>query len=202
MSGQPGVAVGRPHKRVEGRVKVTGRATYAADHDLNDVAYAVMVDSSIGRGRISAIDTTAAEAEPGVLSVISHHNAPLLPYQDNTDGSNNPPGVRLRVFQDDQVRFFGQPVAVVVAQTLEVAQHAAHLIEVAYNAGQPSTDLTTAPGGEPTTYARGDAEAAIESAPVRLDLTYSLARNHHNPIEPHATIARWEHGRLTVWDKT
>lgn len=205
MSNQPEVAVGRPQKRVEGRLKVTGRATYAADHGpdhgIDDVAYAVMVDSSIGRGRISAIDTAAAEAEPGVLSVISHHNAPTLPYEDNTD-SYDPPGMRLRVFQDDRVRFFGQPVAVVVAQSLEAAQHAAHLIDVSYHAEQPSTDLTTAPAGEPTTYGRGDAEAALGSAPVRLDLTYKLARNHHNPIEPHATIARWDRGRLTVWDKT
>jgi xanthine dehydrogenase YagR molybdenum-binding subunit len=206
MSDQPEVAVGRPLKRVEGRLKVTGRARYAADHgpdhDIDDIAYAVMVDSSIGRGRITAIDTTAAEAEAGVLSVISHDNAPTLPYEDNTGGSYNPPGVRLRVFQDDQVLFFGQPVAVVIAQSLEVAQHAAHLIEVTYKAEQPSTDLSTAPANEPSTYSRGNAEAALETAPVRLDLTYNLARNHHNPIEPHATIARWERGRLTVWDKT
>lgn len=202
MSRQPEVAVGRPQKRVEGRLKVTGQATYAADHEIDDVAYAVMVDSGIGRGRISMIDTTAAEAEPGVLGVISHRNAPTLPYEDNTDGSNNPPGERLRVFQDDRVLFFGQPIAVVVAESVEVAQHAAHLIDVTYNAEQPSTDLSAARVDEPTTYARGDAETALESAPVRLDLTYNLARNHHNPMEPHATIARWKGGRLTVWDKT
>ena len=205
MSQQPEVAVGRAHKRVEGRLKVTGRATYAADHGpghgIEDVAYAVMVDSSIGRGRVSAIDSTAAMAEPGVLSVLGHHNAPVLPYEDN-DGSFNPPGARLRVFQDDQVRFFGQPVAVVVAESLEAAQHAAHLVEVTYDAERPSTELTAAPANEPITYTRGDAEAALGSAPIRLDLTYKLARNHHNPIEPHATVARWEDGRLTVWDKT
>lgn len=121
MSNQPEVAVGRPHKRVEGRLKVTGRAAYAADHGpehgVDDIAQAVLVDSSIGRGRISGIDTTAAAAEPGVLSVLSHQNAPALPYQDNTGGSNNPPGERLRVFQDDRVHSFGQPVAVVVADT-------------------------------------------------------------------------------------
>ncbi|MCP9952691.1 xanthine dehydrogenase family protein molybdopterin-binding subunit [Actinomadura madurae] len=206
MSQQPEVAVGRADKRVEGRLKVTGRATYAADHGpdhgIDGVAYAVMVDSSIGRGRITAIDTAAAEAEAGVLSVLSHRNAPTLPYEDNTDGSYNPPGVRLRVFQDDQVRFFGQPVAVVVARSLEIAQHAAHLIDVTYEAEQPSTDLSTAPADEPSTYARGEAEAALESAPIQLDLTYNMARNHHNPMEPHATIARWERGRLTVMDKT
>ena len=206
MSNQPEVAVGRGVTRVEGRLKVTGRATYAADHGpdhgIDDVVYAVMVDSTIGRGRISAIDTTAATAEPGVLRVLSHLNAPTLPYDDNSEGSYNPPGVRLRVFQDDQVRFFGQPVAVVIAESLETAQHAAHLVEVTYEAERPSTDLTAAPADEPVTYIRGDAESALESAPMQLDLTYHLARNHHNPMEPHATVARWEGGRLTVWDKT
>ncbi len=205
MGQQPEVAVGRADMRVEGRLKVTGRATYAADHGpahgIDDIAYAVMVDSSVGRGRISAIDTAAAMAEPGVLSVLSHHNAPRLPYEDNAD-SYNPPGVRLRVFQDDQVLFFGQPVAVVVADSLEAAQHAAHLVEVTYDVERPATELIAAPAHEPITYARGDAEAALASAPIRLDASYRLARNHHNPIEPHATIARWDGGRLTVWDKT
>ncbi|WP_232666944.1 xanthine dehydrogenase family protein molybdopterin-binding subunit [Pseudonocardia sp. TRM90224] len=202
MSTQPEVAVGRPHERVDGRLKVTGRATYAADHAIDDVVFAVLVDSSIGRGRISSIDTAAAEEEPGVLGVLGHHNAPTLPYEDNADGSYNPPGRRLRVFQDDQVHFFGQPVAVVLAESLEAAQHAAHLVEVTYHVERPSTDLSTAIGAEPVTYVRGDAEAALDPAPVRLDLTYGLARNHHNPMEPHATIARWDRGRLTVWDKT
>ncbi len=207
MSSQPERVVGRPKERVEGRLKVTGRAPYAADHGpehgIEDVAYAVIVDSSIGRGRISAIDTTAAGAEPGVVSVLSYENAPTLPYEDNTGGSNNPPGERLRVFQDDRVLFFGQPVAVVVADTLEAAQHAAHMVEVTYDAEETSTDLATAaPAGEPTRYARGDAEKALASAPVRLDLDYELARNHHNAIEPHATIAQWADGRLTLWDKT
>jgi xanthine dehydrogenase YagR molybdenum-binding subunit len=115
-------------------------------------------------------------------------------------GSNNPAGTRLRVFQDDQVRFFGQPVA--VATTLEAAQHAASLVEVTYVAEQPTTDLTTAPANEFGDYARGDADTALSAAAVRLEMTYRPARNHHNPMEPHATIARWDGGNLTVWDKT
>ena len=99
---------------MDGRLKVTGKAKYAADNSLDGVVHAVIVDSSVGRGRITGIDTRAAEAQPGVLKVISHLNAPKLPYRDNP-GSNNPPGERLRVFQDDRVLFFGQPVAVVVA---------------------------------------------------------------------------------------
>jgi xanthine dehydrogenase YagR molybdenum-binding subunit len=198
---QPQIAVGTPQSRVDGRLKVTGRAPYAADHVIDGVVHAVVVDAHVGRGRITGIDTGAALGEPGVLRVISHLDAPRLPYADN-QGSNNPPGARLRVFQDDRVLFFGQPVAVVVATTLEAAQHAARLVEVSYAAEQPTTDLAAGQAGEPTAYARGDADAAVDGAEVRMEMTYRLGRNHHNPMEPHATTARWDGDRLTVWDKT
>lgn len=198
---QPRIAVGTPQSRVDGWLKVTGAARYAADHAIDGLVYAAMVDGSVGRGRITSIETAAAEAEPGVLRVISHLNAPRLPYRDSED-ANNPPGTRLPVFQDDQVRFFGQPVAVVVADSLEAAQHGARLVEVGYDAVQPSTDLLAAPTDPPEDYERGDADAALAAAEVRLDMTYRTARNHHNPMEPHATIARWEGDQLTVWDKT
>ncbi|MEU0882502.1 xanthine dehydrogenase family protein molybdopterin-binding subunit [Lentzea sp. NPDC005914] len=201
MTPQPQNFVGTPQSRVDGRLKVTGHATYAADHVIDGVIYAAVVDSSIGRGRVTGVDTSAALAHPGVLTVISHLNAPRLPYVDNP-GSNNPPGTRLRVFQDDRVRFFGQPVAVAVASTLEAAQHAARLVEVSYDAEQPATDLSSAPTDPPTTYARGDADTALGNAEVRLEMTYRSARNHHNPTEPHATIAQWDGDQLTVWDKT
>ncbi|MFD3843560.1 xanthine dehydrogenase family protein molybdopterin-binding subunit [Streptomyces sp. NPDC058642] len=201
MSPQPQAAVGAPLSRVDGVLKVTGKAEYAAEHDLKRVVHAVIVDASIGRGRIRFIDTRAAEKHAGVLRVIHHGNAPKLPYRDNA-GSNNPAGRRLRVFQDDRVLFHGQPVAVVVANTLEAAQHGASLVKVRYDAEQSSTDLSKATPGEPTRYARGDAEAGLRSSAVRLDLTYELARNHHNPMEPHATVARWDGDKLTVWDKT
>ncbi|MFC6065957.1 xanthine dehydrogenase family protein molybdopterin-binding subunit [Streptomyces ochraceiscleroticus] len=201
MSPQPQAAVGAPLSRVDGRLKVTGKARYAAEHEVNGVVYAVIVDASIGRGRITGIDTSAAEAQRGVLSVIHHGNAPKLPYKDNK-ASNNPPGARLRVFQDDKVRFHGQPVAVVVATSLEAAQHAASLVKVRYDAEQPSTELSKGKPDKPTSYARGDVEAGLRKADVRLDLTYRLARNHHNAMEPHATIARWNGNKLTVWDKT
>ncbi|MFD8298782.1 xanthine dehydrogenase family protein molybdopterin-binding subunit [Streptomyces bauhiniae] len=201
MSPQPQAAVGAPLSRVEGRLKVTGKALYAAEHDVKGTTYAVIVDASIGRGRIASVDTRAALAHPGVLKVIHHGNAPKLPYRDNKE-SNNPPGHRLRVFQDDRVLFFGQPVAVVVATTLEAAQHGASLVKVHYEAAKPSTDLEKAKPDKPTPYARGDAEKGLASAAVRLDATYRLARNHHNAMELHATIARWDGGKLTVWDKT
>jgi xanthine dehydrogenase YagR molybdenum-binding subunit len=201
VSQQPQVAVGTPQSRVDGRLKVTGQAAYAADHRVDGVVYAAIVDSTVGRGRITGVDAREAQDQPGVLAVISHLNAPRLAYRPNS-GSNNPDGARLRVFQDDQVLFHGQPVAVVVATTHEGARHAASLVKVSYDAARPSTDLTSAPAGEPTSYARGDADAALGSAEVRLEPKYRLSRNHHNPMEPHATIARWDGDRITVWDKT
>ncbi|WP_328353812.1 xanthine dehydrogenase family protein molybdopterin-binding subunit [Streptomyces sp. NBC_00445] len=196
---QPQAAVGAAVPRVDARLRVTGRAKYAADNSPDGVVHAVIVDSSVGRGRVTGIDTRAAEGQTGVLKVISHLNAPELPPVEG----GFPPGEPLRPFQDDRVRFFGQPVAVVLATTLEVAQHAASLVEVAYDAEPVSTDISVAdPADEPETYARGDADGALDSAPVRLDLTYRMARNHHNPIEPAGIVARWDGDRLTVWEKT
>ncbi|WP_432082750.1 xanthine dehydrogenase family protein molybdopterin-binding subunit [Streptomyces sp. WAC 04229] len=202
MSPQPQAAVGAPLSRVDGRLKVTGRAMYAADQHVRGMVHAVVVDSSVGRGRIASIDASTALAQDGVLKVIHHHNAPRLPYDANP-GSLNLPGERLRVFQDDRVQFRGQPVAVVVATTLEAAQHAASLVKVGYDSERPATDLADAPAADnPRTYARGDADQALRSAPVRLDMTYRMARNHHNAMELHATVARWNGGTLTLWDKT
>lgn len=207
MTRQPRNAVGTPRSRVDGRLKVTGRARFAADHGATDgvdgVVHAVLVESAIGRGRVTGIDTEAARAVPGVLAIIDHRNAPRLPYGDNPfPDSINPEGERLRALQDDRVWFFGQPVAVVVATTLETARHAARLVEVHCAAEPPELDLGAAPGREVDTYTRGDADAAMASSAVRVELGFRLARNHHNPMEPHAIIARWDGDRLTVWDKT
>ncbi|WP_443041177.1 molybdopterin cofactor-binding domain-containing protein [Streptomyces sp. B21-108] len=185
---------------MDARLRVTGKAKYAGDNNPDGVVHAVIVDSSVGRGRITAIDAGPALAQPGVLTVISHLNAPRLP---PVESNGYPPGEPLRAFQDDQVRFFGQPVAVVVATTLEVAQHAASLVQVTYHAEHPSTDMSAAPpADEPETYARGDADQALRSADVQLDLAYRMARQHHNAMEPAGIVARWDGNRLTLWEKT
>ncbi|WLW53449.1 xanthine dehydrogenase family protein molybdopterin-binding subunit [Streptomyces sp. YU58] len=208
MSPQPQAAVGSPLSRVDGRLKVTGRAKYAADHVPDGVVHAVVVDSRVARGRITGIDTRAATAQSGVLGVLSHLDRPGLVYRDNPGAWLDPAvGERLHVFQDDRVLFFGQPVAVVVARTLEAAQHAAGLVRVSYDAERPLTDMAApgAPENEPLpqqNYVRGNPEEALASAEVRLEGTYRLTRNHHNAMEPHATVARWDGDRLTVWDKT
>ncbi|MEU1190308.1 xanthine dehydrogenase family protein molybdopterin-binding subunit [Streptomyces sp. NPDC005859] len=196
---QPQAAVGAAVPRVDARLRVTGGAKYAADNSPDGVVHAVIVESSVGRGRITGIDTRAAEAQPGVLKVISHLNAPKLPPVEG----RFPPGKPLRAFQDDRVQFFGQPVAVTVATTLETAQHAASLVTVSYDAEPSSTDISVADAaGETQTYARGDADRALDSAPVRLETTYRTARNHHNPMEPAGIVAHWDGDRLTVWEKT
>ncbi|WP_416980983.1 xanthine dehydrogenase family protein molybdopterin-binding subunit [Streptomyces sp. T028] len=196
---QPQAAVGASVARVDARERVTGRTKYAGDNSPAGVVHAVIVDSTVGRGRVTGIDARAAEAQRGVLKVISHLNAPKLP---PLTGGWPPPGA-LRAFQDDRVRFFGQPVAVVVAATLESAQHAASLVEVSYDARPVSTDLAAAPSAsDPQTYARGDADGALGAADVKLDLAYRMARNHHNPMEPAGTVARWDGDRLTLWEKT
>ncbi|MFI0444261.1 xanthine dehydrogenase family protein molybdopterin-binding subunit [Actinomadura sp. 6N118] len=201
-------AAGSPLSRVDGRLKVTGQATYAAEHDahgaVRGVAHGVIVTSTVGRGRITGIDARAALAQPGVLKVISHLNAPKLPYRPFRGVPDPARGERLRVFQDDRVRFFGQPVAVVVAETLEIARHAAGLVKVGYDAQRPATDLGSPAGAPnaPDNYARGNVDQALQRAHTRLERTYRLQREHHNPMEPHATIARWDGDRLTVWDKT
>ncbi|MET9518316.1 xanthine dehydrogenase family protein molybdopterin-binding subunit [Streptomyces sp. NPDC002994] len=201
MSPQPQAAVGAPMSRVDGHLKVTGAAKYAADHDIDGIVHAVIVDSGVGRGRITGLDTREAQGRPGVLKVITHRNAPRLAYRNDPD-SSNPPGALLKAFQDDRIRFYGQPVAVVVATSLEAAEHAASLVKVDYDAQQPSTELSDAPPGVPRSYERGDADAALSSAAVCLQMTYRTARNHHNAMEPHATIAHWDGDRLTVWDKS
>ncbi|MGW6795289.1 xanthine dehydrogenase family protein molybdopterin-binding subunit [Streptomyces chartreusis] len=201
MSPQPEAAVGAPLSRVDGRLKVTGQARYAAEHHVKGALHAVLVDATIGRGTITSIDADTALAHPGVLRVIHHGNAPNLPYRDEPK-LNDPEGRRLRVFQDNKVLFHGQPVAVVIATSLEAAEHGARLVRVLYDTKKPSTDMSRAEADAPTKYARGDAEAGLRDAAVRMDLTYRMARNHHNPLEPAATVARWEGNRLTVWDKT
>lgn len=197
---QPQAAVGASVARVDARLRVTGKAKYAGDNNPDGVVHAVIVDSSVGRGRITAVDAGPALAQPGVLTVISHLNAPRLP---PVESNGYPPGEPLRAFQDDQVRFFGQPVAVVVATTLEVAQHAASLMQVTYHAERPSTDMSAAPpADDPETYARGDADQALKSADVQLDLAYRMARQHHNAMEPAGIVARWDGDKLTLWEKT
>ena len=203
--------IGEGIDRVDGRLKVTGRAKYAAEFALPDMTHAVIVQATIGRGTIKSMDTDAAEASPGVLAVLTAANTrpkAKVPAASPTAGGSQMPGADV-IFQTNRVMFYGQHIAVVVAETLEQAQHAASLIKTEYDVETPSTDLmakldsAVAPkgSGNKLNQTRGDMSAAA-SAPVSIKQTYSTPNENHNPMEMHATTAKWDNGKLTLWDAT
>lgn len=206
--------IGQPVSRVDGRAKVTGRATYAAEFKTSNLAYAAITRSTIASGRITAIDAAAAQRAPGVITVLTHRNAPRLAYRPHKGDVDPVVGERLHVLQDARVTHQGQPVALVVAQTLEQAHHAATLVRVSYASEAAVTDVSSAQPVLPTQpktdqgqvtppeSRRGSPEQALASAPVKVDHTYVIPRENHNPMEMHATIAAWDGDRLTLWDKT
>ncbi len=203
--------IGRPVTRIDGRAKVTGQARYAADFNLERQAFAVVVSATAGLGRITSLEAAEVERLPGIIAVISHLNAQRLPYQPHKGGIDPAVGERLHVLQDDKVRFYGQPIAIVVAETLDQAERGALALRVSYAAERPVVDQTDAAaaavlpsaGGRlsPDT-ARGDADAALKTAPFKVDARYDTARENHNPMEPHATVARWDGDRVTLWSKS
>jgi xanthine dehydrogenase YagR molybdenum-binding subunit len=182
------VVSGQPVTRVDGRLKVTGKALYAADNPAPDLVYAALVCSTVARGAVDRIDPAAAVRDRDVLRVLTDFGGVKLPYD-----------IR-------QVSCFGQPVGVVVATTLEAAMHGASLVEVRYRPGPQLTNIDAPQaeqklGSRTRDYARGNADDALQSAAVVTDLRYSIMRNNHNPMEIPATVASWDGDRLTVWDK-
>ncbi len=206
--------IGQPVSRVDGRQKVTGAATYAAEFDQPGQAYGVIVRSTVANGRIASMDSTAAQRASGVLAVLTHRNAPRLAYRPHKGLPDPATGERLHVLQDDRVNHQGQPIALVIAETLEQANHAATLVRVTYadEAGitdisrvvpiEPAQQKTDQGETRPPQTRRGDPERALTTAEVKVEHTYVIPRENHNPIEMHATIAAWDGDRLTLWDKT
>jgi xanthine dehydrogenase YagR molybdenum-binding subunit len=212
---QDNAVVGRGIDRVDGRLKVTGTAPFTAEHKLPRLAYAVMVQSTIPKGKIAAIDTSAATGMRGVRLVLTHRNALKLPKPPPPDPKDQPPPVKLNLFQDDMVNYNGQPIALVVADTLEQAQAAARRIKVRY---APATGAQAAllnfkqaarhprrpkdQPDRPNDSNRGNVAAGLKGAAVTLDAVYTTPLENHNPIEPHATIAVWDGDSLTLYDST
>jgi xanthine dehydrogenase YagR molybdenum-binding subunit len=201
-------ALGGSISRKDGRLKVTGRAPYAADHPVNGVAHAVAVQSTIARGRIAAIDTAIAEQAPGVLAILHYGNAPRLNRPENNFMSASKPGEDRVVFEDERVHYAGQYVALVVAETLEQARFAAGLVEITYAAEPPLVDTEAAMAtayppdqffGEKLTSRRGNPDRALADAAVTVEATYTTPTEHHNPIEPSASIAEWHGDELTLY---
>jgi xanthine dehydrogenase YagR molybdenum-binding subunit len=206
--------IGKPVSRVDGRLKVTGGATYAAEFEAPNSTYAAVHRSTIANGRIASVDTTAADRSPGVIAVLTYRNAPKLAYNKHRGMTDGPVGERLHVLQDDRISHQGQPIGLVVAETLEQALHAAALIRITYTSEAATTDIKRADLADPThektdqgeikpdETRRGDPDGALARAEVAVDQTYTIPRENHNPIEMHATIAAWEGDRLTLWDKS
>jgi xanthine dehydrogenase YagR molybdenum-binding subunit len=203
--------VGQPLNRTDGHAKVTGAARYAAEHDLAGLVHAVIVTSTIARGRITAIDSTAAEKMRGVLLAMTHLNAPALPDKGQAGAAEPPSGRVLNLLQDDEVRYNNQPVAVVVADTLDHARDAARALRIAYatqgavlDFDHARDDLVTPEKvqGSTADSARGDDDAGWRDASSRIDVCYTTPVENHNPLEPHATVAVWEGTQLTLYDST
>jgi xanthine dehydrogenase YagR molybdenum-binding subunit len=211
MIGKPG-AVGAPLSRVDGPLKVMGKARFAAEVSLADIAYASLVYSTIARGRIAEIDIDAAKATSGVIHVMTHKNAPRLPAPPlMMVDPKGAAGSDLPVMQDDTIHWNGEPVALVLAETQEQADHAASLIQVAYQSEDADLvfeDLkrkARSPGkvvGESPTVEIGDAEKALREAEFSVDLTYRTPRHNHCAIELHALTVHWKGDRVTVHDTT
>ena len=202
--------------RVDGRLKVTGAARYAAEYPIPKLTYGVLVTSTIAGGKIQSMDARKAEKAPGVLAVISHFNAPQIP--GYSEGSNpakgqSTKGQPLRVFSDDTIYFYGQPVALVVADTLERAQFAAGLVQAQYqkasfqtgfDANVSSADFPSQAKNRNSTgdYLRGEADA-YKTAPVKIESEYVIPTEVHNPMELQSIIAVWDTpDKITVYDKT
>ncbi|POX43238.1 oxidoreductase [Streptomyces sp. Ru73] len=203
-TGTPAVtgAVGTARTREEGLAKVTGAARYAGEIPFAELAHGWLVLSTIARGRIRSVDVDPVLAMPGVLEVLHHGNAPRV----DTDyvGLLGKPDPTIAVFQDDRVPYVGWPVALVVAETSEQAREAAEALvveydeephDVAFEAGRP--DAYTPDG---SVAEKGDIEAELAASAVVVDEEYTTPEEHHAMLEPHAATARWDSGRLEVFD--
>jgi xanthine dehydrogenase YagR molybdenum-binding subunit len=191
--------VGKPIDRVDGRLKVTGGARYAYEIQQDNVLYGFVVEASIGKGTIRSIDTRAAERAPGVVLVLTHHNAAA-------QGSGNHREAH-PVLTGAQVMRYGQPVAFVVAESFEQARAAAYLVDVKYDraagkytlrANLNEARVPRPSDGQPADSAVGYFAGSFASAPVQLDVTYTTPLQSHAMMEPHATLAMWDDDRLIL----
>jgi xanthine dehydrogenase YagR molybdenum-binding subunit len=200
--------IGAPIDRRDARLKVMGAARYAAEFPVADLVHAVLVQSTIAAGAIIAMETDEAERMPGVLAVITPENAIRLRQMEPSGQTLTAP-----TLQNRDILYNGQHLAVVVADTLEHAQDAASHVRVRYREDEAAVEIDQLlsqawvpkhfrNGLRDPDSRRGDPEAAFEAAPVKVEVTYSTPVEHHNPMEPHATIAHWDGDQLSVWTAT
>ena len=199
-----GSNIGQPLTRREGVLKVKGEARYAADNHPPGMLHAVLAVSSIARGRVTFLDVRAAKSHPGVVEVMTPANRP--PLAQDPDAKTNPFMFRLDVLQNDRVRYANQPIAVVIAETLEAATEGAALLSPRYEAlpacvGLDAGDSFVPPAvgvGNPAEMKRGDVEAGLAAASARIDATYETPAQYHNAMEPHAIVAAWDGDTLSI----
>jgi xanthine dehydrogenase YagR molybdenum-binding subunit len=199
-----GSNIGQPLTRREGILKVKGEARYAADNHPPGMLHAVLAVSAIARGRVTFLDVAAAKRHPGVVEVMTSANRPAL--AEDPDAKTNPFMFRLDLLQNDQVRYANQPIAVVIAETLEAATEGAALLSPRYDVlpariGLDSGEAFVPPAvgvGNPAEMRRGDVEAGLSVASKRIDATYETPTQYHNAMEPHAIVAAWDGDNLSI----
>ncbi|MFZ3360806.1 MAG: xanthine dehydrogenase family protein molybdopterin-binding subunit [Xanthobacteraceae bacterium] len=199
-----GSNIGQPLTRRDGILKVTGAARYAADNNPPGMLYAVLAVASIARGRVAFLNVQAAKAHPGVVEVMTPANRPAL--AQDPDEKTNPFMFRLDLLQNDRVRYANQPIAVVIAETLEAATEGAALLSPRYDAEPPRIGLDAAESfvpavvgpGHPAATHRGDVAAGLVKASKQIEATYETAAQYHNAMEPHAIVAAWDGDALSI----
>ena len=198
--------IGKEMRRVDGLAKVTGRAKFAVEFELPNIAYGYLRLGSIAKGTIRRLDLSKAENAPGVLKIFSHLNVPELlppPPEDRSAEISD-----FFAFRNAKILFNGQPIALVIAETFEQARYASHLIEVEYQEEKFASnivgrlDQATDTEKQKEAKERGNFKDGFASAPVKIEAEYLIPIEHHNPIELHGATAFWKNGKLTIFDKT
>jgi xanthine dehydrogenase YagR molybdenum-binding subunit len=206
--------IGRSTPRVDGPLKVSGKAQYTSDFHFPGTLYAVPVEATIANGRVVTLDTAAAETMPGVRAILQRENIGRIFRSTPGPGFAGICEERRPPFEDDVVRYYGQYIALAVADTFEAAKAAADAVRVTYDKDEPNVEteleaddesevILATFGPHPRLQSeRGDADAAFASAPVKIDHTYVTPAETHNPIELHATTAIWEGSTLTLYESS
>ncbi|HIK08569.1 MAG TPA: xanthine dehydrogenase family protein molybdopterin-binding subunit [Trichormus sp. M33_DOE_039] len=200
--------IGKPLNRIDGNLKVTGKAQYTSDFPIEKLTYGAIFQSAIAKGKVISIDTNPALAAPGVLDIITYDQTPNLINIPFIPTPNNQPPEK-----DDNIYYHGQPLGIVVAETLEQAEYAASLVNITYESAQPTVTMPQALpevfepesiffGIMPGKITRGDIELGQTQADIMIAQVYTTPIEHHNPLETSATIAIWEGDHLTIYETT
>src|SRR5438270_2499346 len=210
----PTSPIGRKTPRVDGPLKVTGTAQYTSDFHFPGMLYAVPVEATIANGKIQKLDTAAAEKMPGVRAIFHRENIGKIFRSVVGQGMEGICEERRPPFDDDVIRYYGQYVALAVADTFEMAKAAADAVRVTYTKDKPNVEHDLKADEDPNVIAstfgpqerlesqRGDADAAFASAPVKIDQTYVTPAETHNPIELQGTTAIWDGSMLTIYEES